>query len=216
MRRFAVAAVLFAAACTKNEAAPQAPADGAAAPAAEGAPQEGASPLEPVDAVTVEPLAPVAGNTLTAKVSDPQNRMLYFTWYIDGEEVMAEHTDRLDGRYVKKGGRISVQVIPTAGETEGKAKTSDAVTVQNTSPRILGVDLESSDNNNLVFKTKVEDLDGDPITYRVVSGPAGMAVASDGTVTWTAPADFAGGVTFTVGASDGQAEMTLENSVGSR
>lgn len=216
MRRFALAAVLFAAACTKSEAPSQAPAGSAAAPAEGGAAQESASPLGPVDAITVEPLAPVAGNTLTAKVSDPQNRMLYFTWFVDDQEVTGEHTDRLDGQYVKKGGRVTVQVIPTAGETEGKAKTSDAITVQNTAPRIVGVDLESSENNNLVFKTKVEDVDGDAIRYRLVSGPAGMSVSSDGTVTWTAPADFAGGVTFTVGASDGDAEMTLENSVGSR
>lgn len=216
MRRFALVAVLFAAACTKPEAPGPGPAEQPAAPAAGEAAEDGGSDLGPVDSVMLEPATPVAANTLQAKVTDARNRMLYFTWYVDGQEVVGEHADRLDGKYVKKGGRIAVEVIPTAGETEGEAKKSDEITVGNSAPRITSVDLVSGDAGQLVFKTNVEDVDGDSITYRLVSGPAGMAVGADGTVTWSAPQDFAGGVTFTVGASDGESEMTLENSIGSR
>lgn len=216
MRRFTLAAVVLFAACTKNEQAAKAPAGEAVQAEAASADEDAGGDVSAVDSVNLEPAAPVAGAMVTAKVVDPGNRLLAFTWYVDNAEVSGEHDDRLDGKYVKKGGRIKVRVTPRAGDGLGESTDSDEITVGNSPPKITGFDLVSSDNNRLVFKTRTDDIDGDNLIFRLVAGPPGMTVAGDGTVEWTAPADFAGGVTFTVGASDGQSEYMLESSIGSR
>ena len=48
------------------------------------------------------------------------------------------------------------------------------------------------------------DVDGDPVTYRIVSGPEGAVYTNTGLFQWTAP-DSAGVFEFVLEASDGQA-----------
>ncbi|MEB3293907.1 MAG: Ig-like domain-containing protein, partial [Synechococcales bacterium] len=65
------------------------------------------------------------------------------------------------------------------------------------------------------YQILVSDPDNDPITYRLVSGPTGVAIAVTGALIWTPDATVKAGdrVTFTVEASDGQggvAQQTFE------
>lgn len=207
-------ALLFVAACSKPAAPPS---ESAAAPgeAQQAAPSE-TDLLAAVDTVNIEPLEPLTGQSLMARVVDPQNRALTFTWLVDGTAVAGQSRDRLEGEYVKKGASIEVRVVPVTEKGEGEAKSSAAVKVGNSPPRMDAIDFISSENNTVVMQARAGDPDGDKLTYRIVSGPQGMNVDADGKVSWTLPANFAAPVSFVVGASDGVQEASLQGDIGQR
>ncbi|MCK7592298.1 Ig-like domain-containing protein [Pseudomarimonas salicorniae] len=56
-----------------------------------------------------------------------------------------------------------------------------------------------------VYQLTAEDPDGDPLSFLLVSGPAGMSVAPDtGRVEWMAPADLSGSTAVTLRVEDGR------------
>ena len=218
MRLFWIIMVVGLNACSQKgkEAAKQGAADapGQAETPAKSAGE--ATSLAAVESVAISPQQSKRGESLTAQVNDSKNRVLYFTWIVNGEEVSGQHTDRLPGEYVVKGAKIAVRVTPKTEGDDGADSTSAEIVVGNTAPRISSFDLVSSADNKVVLQTKTEDVDGDSLVIRLVSGPAGMDVNASGEVHWTAPADFAQEVTFSVGASDGVEEYILNGSVGSK
>jgi hypothetical protein len=217
MRFLYMTLIVCLAGCSKSKEAPQAPvADAPATPGNTAAPSGEKNASAPVEAVSIAPENPVHGEALTAKITDAQNRLVYFVWLINGEEVAGQHQDRLPGEYVNKGAKIKVSATPKTDDVDGAQLTSNEVTVLNTRPQVASLDLVSSSGDKVVLQTKAEDVDGDKLVYRLISGPAGMTIDAGGQIQWALPSDFAQAVTFSVGVSDGEAETIHDGSVGSK
>lgn len=212
------ALMLLAGACKKDVPVPQASEAGVAAetgqPAGEAAGAAGVN--DAVEAVVLDPAEPKQGESILAKVSDSQNRMLNFSWFSNDAPIVGQVQDRLAGSEVKKGARIKVRVQPQVDGAFGKEKISESVLVGNTPPLILSIAVDKNEGGKIRMRTNAEDHDGDTLSYRLLRGPQGMTVDAEGVVEWTMPADFSSPVSFAVSASDGQDESVMESTIGSR
>ncbi len=220
MKRHLIPVLLFTAlfaACTKDQPQQEAAKPGAQAPgaAATAVPAEGGEG-GPIAGISIEPREPRTGESVRAVVDDEQGRVLQFVWSVDGEEVERGMDDQLSGSYLKKGGKITVSAAPVTEDGLGESVESDEVTVVNTAPRVSGIEFVTSDDELIVLQARAEDIDFDPLQYRIIYGPEGMAINADGLIQWPVPAEFADEVTFTVGVSDGEKEFQLESQIGKR
>jgi hypothetical protein len=215
---FAALALLALPACTREQDK-SASRSGAAQPRAAVAQPDDADfdpdVHTPLRSVTLQPAEPKTGMALRVDIDDPVTGRLYdIAWFIDGEPVRGESGTMLGGNYVRRGVEIAVEVTPLRNDEEGPTDSA-AVIVGNTAPDVKEIRLVSSSAASAVFQVVATDIDGDELTYELVEALPGMEISDSGRITWQAPAGFAGGK-FTVGVSDGEQTILLENEIGTR
>lgn len=112
-----------------------------------------------------------------------------FRWLRNGAEVRGEAGAGLPLAGLAVGDQISVEVVASDGETESTPERSEAFRIENRPPQFTSQPVIPGPAD-LVFSYQAvaTDADGDALRYELVSGPAGLTVAADGTVTWTLPA----------------------------
>ena len=113
---------------------------------------------------------------------------------------------------LKRGDKINVRITPFDGEAYGRPVLLERE-IRNMPPVIIDdKNLKFSfDGKVYTYQVRATDPDGDPLTYSLKSGPAGMTIdPSTGLVRWEVPEDFQGKAAFTVLVSDGQGGETSQ------
>lgn len=139
--------------------------------------------------VWIEPKVAHLTDRLKANVksSDPDGDDVYYTyrWKRNGEVWNEESNDFLEGGRFKKGNSITVTVTPDDRENSGKPATSAPVIVLNSPPRILSSPPTSVEGTKHVYQVRADDLDNDPLTFTLKSGPKGMEIDKEtGLIQW--------------------------------
>ena len=178
-------------------------------------PPANAAPV--VDSVTIAPLLPATGQTLTATVTshDAENSPLTtsYQWRRNTIDIVGATSSTLNLATAGNGDRgdqISVRVTVNDGQATSAPVTSDPVTVVNSSP-VLTTDIQNRSNtvgDTVNLDADATDADADTLTYSATDLPAGVTIApATGVIsgTLTAPA---GTHSVTVTVSDGTATAT--------
>ncbi|MFC3217381.1 Ig-like domain-containing protein [Comamonas sp. JC664] len=65
------------------------------------------------------------------------------------------------------------------------------------------------------YQVVATDRDGDPLSYQLLTGPAGMTISATGKLEWPVPAGFAGSEMVEIKVSDGRdGEVTQAYAIG--
>jgi hypothetical protein len=127
-----------------------------------------------------------------------------YQWIRNGEVLATETTAVLRGDRFERGDRITVQVTPSDREGQGEPYTPGAVTIPNGAPEFVSRPPAHTGGAEYVYQVQVADPEADPIRYRLVKGPAGMAVdAASGMVRWPLRGAPAGRNQIEIEADDG-------------
>ncbi|BCA54971.1 hypothetical protein W02_21110 [Nitrospira sp. KM1] len=128
-----------------------------------------------VKTISVVPNPILKEGVVTAVVEgeDPNHDELkfQFQWFVNGMPVPGESSSTLDVQYVKRGDRVSVEVVPNDGKADGTSKRAADVVVGNTPPSITEVVLEPKapkSGDRMTAAVEASDPDGDEIHYRYV------------------------------------------------
>ena len=167
--------------------------------------------------MTIAPLLPATGQTLTATVTshDAENSPLTtsYQWRRNTIDIVGATSSTLNLATAGNGDRgdqISVRVTVNDGQATSAPVTSDPVTVVNSSP-VLTTDIQNRTNtvgDTVNLDADATDADADTLTYSATDLPAGVTIAPGTGVisgTLTAPA---GTHSVTVTVSDGTATAT--------
>ncbi len=136
--------------------------------------------------VTLLPRAPRAGDTLTVEVesNDPsQNAFLAYRWFVNGEENPGWRGNTFAGTF-KRGDEISVAVL-LPGSSASDSGMTDSVRIGNAPPQVEKLESPRFEDGKYSTRIVASDPEGDPLTFAVVKGPAGLAVDDAGRITWT-------------------------------
>ena len=135
----------------------------------------------------------LSGNTLAVDVTttdaDEDSVTLTYGWTVNDKPAGTGKT--LEARVIR-GDKISVKIVPSDGESEGRpvVLTSEA---RNMTPTLAEHKEVRFDGKVWTCQLNAVDHDGDPITYEIKSGPPGMTIdATTGLMTWHVPEDFKG------------------------
>jgi len=168
----------------------------------------------------IEPQAPANGRSIKAiaQARDPDDDplTLRYRWNIDGVPITGD-SDSLILQGVKKGAWVHVTAIPSDGSGDGAWRDSPSYQVVN-SPPVVTSAAPTSVPPSLLFRHTIvaEDPDGDPVTYSLSKGPAGMTL-SGSTLEWQIPEESIGNLVeavVTISDDDGgQAVHTLSMTI---
>jgi hypothetical protein len=131
----------------------------------------------------------------------------------DGDPVQFEIAWRKNGQPagtgnrltepLKRGDKVTVTVTPFDGKERGRPASLSREII-NTPPAIEGQEQFQVTDNAVTFHVRASDADGDPLTYSLKDGPAGMRIdRGTGWVRWVTSPGRTGKVPFTVIVSDG-------------
>jgi hypothetical protein len=152
-------------------------------------------------------------------VTDPEGDPATWTWDLDG-----------DGTFGERPGETSVEI--PAGTTDGPAslrigvEATDGrnrvqryrtITIENVAPRFDGPEPPGTTSVDATYRVQLRAVDPagplDPLTFRLVTGPTGLAVSPTGLVQWTPGPDAVTGPAadphrITVAVDDGDMGVT--------
>lgn len=148
------------------------------------------------------------GVEASAKDIDGDDVTIFYEWTKNNEPA---GKGRQIGATVKRGDKISVKITPFDGEVYGKPVVLERE-IQNMPPVISDDRRFNFDGKTFAYQVRATDPDGDPLTFSLKSGPAGMTIDSrTGMIQWSVPQDFKGKATFTVSVNDGHGGEAVYN-----
>jgi len=161
----------------------------------------------------IEPAGLTTGSVARAvvRIEDPDGDPVTarYTWYVDDRPASEEgETFRLQG--IRKGSTVHFKAVPGDGSTDGGWRYSGKYTVVNSSPVVKSDPPKSIPPDGIiVYAIIAEDPDGDPLTYALEKGPAGMTLTG-ATLRWAVPPEAYGtSVQIVVRISDNDGGETL-------
>jgi hypothetical protein len=144
-----------------------------------------------VEWVGIGPAPPTSTAELkaVARGKDLDNDELTYSyqWIVNGETVVGPEGPSLANRYFRRGDKVQVAAIPFDGVDWGEPKTSVALTIQNSPPKIVSkLPTQLEGGATYRYETKAEDVDGDTLSYSLQGDPPeGMVIDSKtGVVEW--------------------------------
>jgi hypothetical protein len=143
---------------------------------------------------------------VTPEAEDPDYDLLSFRyhWFVNGEKQDDLDGPVLPGDRFRKGDRIDLRVVPFDGKAEGPSFFGDPFTVPNAPPRFVTTPPLAFKAHVYTYAARAEDPDGDPLTYTLEAGPAGMAIDDRGGVSWTIAREQAGVHTVRIVATEAE------------
>ena len=170
-----------------------------------------------IGSIAITPETPVSTDVLNCTVSDVIDEdgddvILTYEWHLvdsNGTDTIVQTSDgsALDSTFFAKGDSVYVIVTPNDGLDNGLSKTSDTITITNSTPRDLLVSIISDDNfyndstlTCVAGAIDTDETDGvDTLSYDYTwsTGDTGTTLALDGSITPNTD------VTCTVTVSDG-------------
>lgn len=165
-----------------------------------------------VESVSIEPAAPVAGDTVTARVtfqeSAPTLQSVYYRWKVN-DDVVQESPDPALEHKTRKGDRIEVLVFVGAGRDESRAVRAYAV-VQNAPPTVRKLEESLDENGEYLATFESTDPDGEAVNLSLKKGPEGMTLnIGKGQLHWTVPKETAGSFPVELLAADSSGAQVL-------
>jgi hypothetical protein len=134
--------------------------------------------------------------------ADGDNVRFSYKWRINGNDV-PEDRPMLNGNQFKRGDRISLTVTPYDSSGPGEVFNSKEIIIPNAAPSFVTTPPKDFSGDTYFYQAMAEDPDGDPITYSLVSPPAGMTIDSNtGMIQWKIGGDQAGNHTIEIVAQD--------------
>lgn len=109
-----------------------------------------------------------------------------YTWFVGKSLVSTDSI--LNGDLLMAGENVLVELVPYDGDSTGAMfEVKRPIIVQNTPPTFLGTPTVVIQDTLLTCIINAQDPDGDPLTFSIESGPAGMSVDSTGLIRWAFP-----------------------------
>lgn len=139
-----------------------------------------------------------------AKDADGDGIIFRYQWKMNGEKIIGavEEILELEER-LKKGDKVSVEVIPYDGKAEGLWKSEAVFIVPNSAPRITSEPAGRIEGGKFSYVVKTEDPDGDPVEIALEDAPEGMTIEpATGLITWEFSEKDAGEYKVQITASD--------------
>jgi hypothetical protein len=134
--------------------------------------------------------------------ADGDNVSFRYRWRINGNDV-PEDSPVLKGNQFKRGDRISLTVTPYDSSGAGEVFNSKEIAVPNAAPAFITTPPKDFSGDTYVYQAVAEDPDGDPITYSLVSPPAGMTIdEKTGVIQWKIGQDQSGNHVIEIVAQD--------------
>ena len=132
-----------------------------------------------------------------------------YTWYVDDRQA-AEGDDSFRLQGIRKGASVHFKAVPNDGSTDGGWRYSGKYKVVNSPPIVKSDPPKSIPPDGVIVYTIIaEDPDGDPLTYALEKGPAGMSMTG-ATLRWAVPSEAYGtSVQIVVKVSDDDGGVTL-------
>jgi hypothetical protein len=161
-----------------------------------------------IKSILLLPIPVSAGQSLRAEVvsfdQDGDFVHLLYEWRVNGNPVLANDRDTLNGDQVHSGDKILVFVTPADPYSQGLVMVSPLTIVSNLSPEIVSLPTNEDNKGRYTYQIVAKDKDSDPLNYTLLEGPPGMEVnAITGLVQWAV-----------VPVSESQSRVALEVSDG--
>jgi len=145
-----------------------------------------------VTAAALRPVPAFAGDTLfvAAEGIDRDGDKITYEvqWLVNNANAAENDKGQLETTGFKKNDRITAMVTPYDGEDRGTPYPSTYLTLSNRNPDITSVPPEGLQDGVYVYQVVAKDLDGDPVTFSLVTAPAGMTIdKNSGLIRWQPP-----------------------------
>jgi hypothetical protein len=145
-----------------------------------------------VTSAELRPVPAFVGDMLSvdAAGSDHDNDTVTFEvqWMVNNANVSGNEKGQLDTSGLKKKDRITAMVIPFDGETRGQTQPTNYLTLSNRNPDIASQPPSVLQDGIYTYQVVAKDLDGDPLTYSLVTAPSGMTIdRNSGLIRWQPP-----------------------------
>lgn len=144
-----------------------------------------------IKSLTLQPAFPNRDQTVAALLEwEPQGRSgmaVSYEWFVNEVSVETGQTGELVlGKY-HPGDRVNVTatIIGPDGKPLASDRSRRPIVIQNRPPALEGgLEEFQKTDKELIGHIRSSDPDGDKVTVKLVSGPAGLTVQPDGTVLW--------------------------------
>lgn len=145
-----------------------------------------------VNSATLRPVPAFAGDVISiaAEGSDRDGDTVTFEvqWLVNNANMTGNDKGQLDTTGLKKKDSIAAMVTPYDGEDRGTPYSSSYLSISNRNPDITSVPPETLQDGVYVYTVVAKDLDGDTVTYSLVTAPAGMTIdKNSGAIRWQPP-----------------------------
>ncbi len=142
-----------------------------------------------VKTVRLLPIPVSAGEAVRAEVTaeDPDGDFvsLSYEWQINGQPILGNDRDRLEGDQVKSADKIMVSVTPSDTLSHGIPVLSPLLTVLNRPPEIVSNPSSREEKGRYTYQIVAKDPDDDLLHYLILKGPPGMQIdPASGRIDW--------------------------------
>jgi hypothetical protein len=145
-----------------------------------------------ITSAALRPVPAFVGDILSVDASgnDKDNDTVTFEvqWTVNNANVSGNEKGQLDTSGLKKKDRITAMVTPFDGSDRGQTQPTTYLTLSNRNPDITSQPPSSLQDGMYLYQVVGKDLDGDTLSYSLVTAPAGMTIdRNSGLIRWQPP-----------------------------
>lgn len=116
-----------------------------------------------------------------------------FHWQVNGEELHWEQGPALPGDKFRRGDKVVLRVTPNDGHEDGQVFQGVEMVIPNGPPKFISEPPKQFQGQSYQYQLRVDDPDGDPISYSLETAPKGMEIdPKSGLLSWTFAASDSG------------------------
>jgi hypothetical protein len=131
-------------------------------------------------------------------------------WIINGEDIY-EKSLSLNGKMIKKGDSVSVEISPFDSFGTGSIYRTQAFVVPNAMPEFISAPPSSFQGRIYSYKAVAKDPDDDTISYYLARSPKGMTIdGQSGIISWQIKDDDIGTHSIEIVAQDSEGAKCLQ------
>lgn len=116
-----------------------------------------------------------------------------YHWSVNGEELHWEQGPALPGDTFRRGDKVKLRVTPNDGREDGPVFQGVEMVIPNAPPKFVSEPPKQFQGQNYQYQLRVDDPDGDPISYSLENAPKGMEIdPKSGLLSWSFAASDSG------------------------
>lgn len=109
-----------------------------------------------------------------------------YHWSVNGEDLHWEQGPVLPGDKFRRGDKVLLRVTPNDGKENGQVFQGVEMVIPNGPPKFVSEPPKQFQGQSYQYQVRVDDPDGDPITYSLEAAPKGMEIdPKSGLLSWT-------------------------------